>query len=39
MLVASGPYNNPIPFVNIQETRIDTNTEGSLVVTSVTMFS
>ena len=33
MLVASGPYNNPIPFVNIQETRIDTNTEGSLVVT------
>jgi|21_taG_2_1085346.scaffolds.fasta_scaffold05175_3 hypothetical protein len=33
MLVASGPYNHPIPFVNIQEIRLNTNTEGDLVVT------
>ena len=33
MLVASGPYNNPIPFVNIQEIRLNTNIEGALIVT------
>ena len=32
MLVASGPFNNLIPFVNIQEIRIDTNVEGALIV-------
>jgi len=32
MLVASGPFNNLIPFVNIQEIRLNTNVEGALVV-------
>ena len=33
MLVASGPYNQPIPFVTLQEIRLNTNTDGALVVT------
>ena len=32
MPIANGPFNNLIPFVNIQEIRIDTNVEGALVV-------
>jgi hypothetical protein len=32
MLVANGPFNSLIPFVNIQEIRINTNVEGNLVV-------